>query len=160
LGISRTIIPAGPGHFSAFGMLTGPLRGEAVRTVVGPLSGTSLAAAFAPAERSARAELAQSADGAVIARYAELRYRGQEHTLEVPAREAVLGGAGRESQARRDAFERRCLQTSSFRLDAPLEIVSVRVTATAPVSGEMRWGETGPADGHAAPAHRTAFRLV
>ena len=160
LGISRTIIPAGPGHFSAFGMLAGPLRGEAVRTVVGPLSGTSLAAAFVPAERSARAELAQSADGAVIARYAELRYRGQEHTLEVPVPEAVLGEIGREPEALRDAFERRCIQTYSFRLDAPLEIVSVRVTVTAPVSGEMRWGETGHADGRAAPAHRTAVRLV
>ncbi len=35
LGISRTVIPPGPGHFSAFGMLASPLRGEAVRTVVG-----------------------------------------------------------------------------------------------------------------------------
>ena len=35
LGISRTVIPPGPGHFSAFGMLVSPVRGEAIRTVVG-----------------------------------------------------------------------------------------------------------------------------
>ena len=160
LGITRTIIPAGPGHFSAFGMLAGPLRGEAVRTVVGPLSGISLAAAFAPAERSARAELAPQADAAVIARYAELRYRGQEHALEVPVPEDALGEAGGEPQALRDAFERRCLETYSFRLDAPLEIVSVRVAATAPLAAEMRWGETASADELPAPGHRAASRLV
>src|SRR5262249_58720220 len=36
LGISRTVIPPGPGHFSAFGMLASPLRGQAVPTVLRP----------------------------------------------------------------------------------------------------------------------------
>ena len=167
LGITRTIIPAGPGHFSAFGMLAGPLRGEAVRTVVGPLHAIDLAAAFAPAERSALAELGPQHEGATLLRYAELRYRGQEHTLEVPVPAGSLApsggppgaaadrGADRRAgpvpargatpgapqQNLRDAFERRCLEVYSFRLDAPLEIVSVRVTATAPVTGEVYWGQ-------------------
>jgi N-methylhydantoinase A len=149
LGITRTIIPAGPGHFSAFGMLAGPLRGEAVRTVVGPLHATDLAAAFAPAERSALAELGPQHEGATLLRYAELRYRGQEHTLEVPVPAGSLAPSGGppgaaptgEPAVLRDAFERRCLEVYSFRLDAPLEIVSVRVTATAPVTGEVHWGQ-------------------
>jgi N-methylhydantoinase A len=161
LGITQTIIPAGPGHFSAFGMLAGPLRGEAVRTVVGPLATTSLVSAFAPAERSALGELGPHASGAAIARYAELRYRGQEHTLEVPVPGSTLAGerSGGEGEPRtlREAFERRCLEVYSFRLGAPLEVVSVRVTATAPVSTQTRWDETG-AGGPVAP--RASSRLV
>jgi N-methylhydantoinase A len=133
LGITRTIIPPGPGHFSAFGMLTTPLRGEAVRTVVGPLDGTDLGKAFAPVERAALAELGERSQTAAVARYAELRYQGQEHTLEVPvARPAAPDGLHR-------AFERRCLEAYSFRLDVPLEIVSLRVTATAPADSPLPW---------------------
>src|SRR5262249_58417965 len=84
LGIAQTIIRPGPGQFSAFGMLAGELRGEAVRTVVGPLGRADLAGGFAPAERAALAELGPCAQGAAVARYAEFRYQGQEHTLEVP----------------------------------------------------------------------------
>src|SRR5262249_12465895 len=80
-GISRTVIPPGARPFSAFR----PLRGEAVQTVVGPLERIDLAAAFAPVERAALAELGERRyPGQIeIARYAELRYAGQEHTLEV-----------------------------------------------------------------------------
>jgi N-methylhydantoinase A len=145
LGISRTIIPPGPGHFSAFGMLAGELRGEAVRTVVGPLAGTDLAAAFTPAERAAAAELG-GVRPAVIARYAELRYQGQEHTLEVPVADPA---ATAEIAA---AFERRCLEAYSFRLDAPLEVVSARVTATAPMSQVPAWGDDDPGQGPPEPS--------
>jgi N-methylhydantoinase A len=141
LGIMRTIIPAGPGHFSAFGMLAGPLRGEAVCTVVGALGAIDLRGAFRRAEEAARAELGAHARAAQIARYAELRYRGQEHTLEIPVPDGVLGEARGEPQMLRDAFERRCLEAYSFCLDVPLEIVSVRVTATATAGEQMRWAE-------------------
>ena len=45
LGISRTVIPPAPGHFSAFGMLLGGLRADAVRTHLGALHAATLAAA-------------------------------------------------------------------------------------------------------------------
>ncbi|HEX3492745.1 MAG TPA: hydantoinase/oxoprolinase family protein [Streptosporangiaceae bacterium] len=151
LGIRRTVIPAGPGHFSAFGMLTGPLRGEAVRTVIGPLDAIDLAAAFAPAEQAARAELGPPGQGATLLRYAELRYRGQEHTLEIPVSSFDLTPL-------QDAFAQRCLEAYSFRLDSPLEIVSVRVSATAPVAGEVHWGHGGPA--RPAPGGQKGSRLV
>jgi N-methylhydantoinase A len=136
LGISRTVIPPGPGHFSAFGMLASPLRGESIRTVVGPLDTTDLKAAFAPVEEAALAELGERRDGqhgkTEIDRYAELRYAGQEHTLEVPVPDpAALADI-------RGAFERRCLENYSFRLDAPLEVVSVRVSATQ-TTAEISW---------------------
>ncbi len=151
LGISRTVIPPGPGHFSAFGMLASPLRGEAVRTVVGPLDTTDLLAAFAAVEDAALAELGERRDAATaeIARYAELRYAGQEHTLEVPVPDpSALGEI-------RAAFERRCMDSYSFRLDAPLEVVALRVSATEPAA-ELSW--TDQADQGPRPPARA--RLV
>jgi N-methylhydantoinase A len=141
LGISRTIIPPGPGHFSAFGMLAGEPRGEAVHTVVGPVPGTDLARGFAPAEDAALANLGPYAQGAAMARYAELRYRGQEHTLEVPVSDP------RATEELRRVFERRCLEAYSFRLDAPLEVVALRVTATAALSPVISWNDDGQGDG-------------
>jgi len=75
-----------------------------------------------------------------MARYAELRYRGQEHTIEVPVSDP---GA---TEDLRHAFERRCLEAYSFRLDAPLEVVALRVTATAPVGPAISWNDDGPGD--------------
>ena len=151
LGIVRTIIPQGPGHFSAFGMLAGPLRADAVQTVVGPLDETDLDTAFARAQDAATAELgAQAAGQPGLTRYAELRYQGQEHTLEVtiPAETDLASTAGRAEL--RSAFDRRCLEAYAFRLDAPLEVVAVRVSAVAPMPA-VQWsgyeaGAAGPAD--------------
>jgi len=75
-----------------------------------------------------------------MARYAELRYQGQEHTLEVP-----VSDPGATEELRR-AFERRCLEAYSFRLDAPLEVVALRVTATAPLSPAISWTDDGRSD--------------
>jgi len=148
LGIARTIIPPGPGHFSAFGMLAGPLRADAVRTVVGPLGETGLAAALAQAEQAALGELAAApgtgtgagtgAAAAGITRYAELRYQGQEHTLEVKLPDGSdLADAEWLAQLR-NVFDRRCLEAYAFRLDVPLEVVSVRVSTVAPMP-EVPW---------------------
>jgi N-methylhydantoinase A len=132
LGIARTIIPPGPGHFSAFGMLAGPLRADAVRTVVGRLGEADLAAALAPARQEALDELGPAEPGAAeISRYAELRYAGQEHTLEVQLPDGSDLDPGWLARVR-DGFERRCLEAYAFRLDVPLEVVSVRVSAVAP----------------------------
>jgi N-methylhydantoinase A len=141
LGITQTIIPPGPGHFSAFGMLAGPLRADAVHTVVGPLTGTDLAAAFSAAREAALAEL--GADAADITRYAELRYQGQEHTLEVPVPDGGPGADGDWLAKLRSVFERRCVEAYAFRLDVPLEVVSVRVSAVAPAPGVHWPGDTG-----------------
>jgi N-methylhydantoinase A len=135
LGITRTVVPPGPGHFSAFGMLASPLRGEAVRTLLGPLDRTDLARAFADTERAAIAELGDADEALVeIARYVELRYAGQEHTLEVPVPDPA---ALSEISA---AFEQRCLENYSFRLDAPLEVVALRVSANLPAE-EISWAD-------------------
>ena len=133
LGITRTIIPPGPGHFSAFGMLAGPLRADAVRTVVGRVGEADLAAALARAQRAALEELSPAGSSAVAetSRYAELRYAGQEHTLEIELPDGSDLDPGWLATVR-DRFERRCLEAYAFRLDVPLEVVSVRVSAVAP----------------------------
>jgi N-methylhydantoinase A len=152
LGIGRTVIPPSPSHFSAFGMLASPLRGEAVRTVLGPLDKTDLAEAFAGVEEAALAELGERRRGQadiVVTRYAELRYSGQEHTLEVP-----VPGPSALTEIRA-AFERRCLEAYSFRLDAPLEVVSLRVSAVEQAAA-ISWTDQG--DPGSRPSART--RLV
>ena len=157
LGIRRTIIPPAPGHFSAFGMLAGELRADAVRTAVGPLAGADVPAWFAPVESAARRELGPYARGASIRRYAELRYQGQEHALEVPL--AGPGGQDRGSAELRAAFEQRSLEAYSFRLDAPLEVVSLRVSATAPGDAAIGWqGQDDGEDGGGRPSG--SWRLV
>jgi N-methylhydantoinase A len=157
LGIARTIIPPGPGHFSAFGMLAGPLRADAVQTVVGPLDDTDLDAAFARAQDAATGEL--GAHGAELTRYAELRYQGQEHTLEVaiPAGTDLSGAAGRAEL--RSAFDRRCLEAYAFRLDVPLEVVAVRVSAVAPMPA-VQWSGGDEARGAGAADPASSSRLV
>ena len=139
LNVARTIIPPGPGHFSAFGMLVGQRRADAVRTIVGPLAGTDLTAAYAQAEQEARAELA--APGAEITCYAELRYRGQEHTLEimVPQPGVTPGGLASWQQEVRASFGRRCREAYAFSLDVPLEVIAIRVSASAPVGHPVSW---------------------
>jgi N-methylhydantoinase A len=137
LGIRQTIIPPAPGHFSAFGMLAGELRADAVRTAVGPLEAADLAALLAPLEAAALGELDEHAEGALVRRYAELRYAGQEHTLEVPLADAADRDLGlRELRA---AFDRRSVEAYAFRLDAPLEVVALRVSATEYGNRGMSW---------------------
>lgn len=141
LNITRTIIPPGPGHFSAFGMLVGQRRADAVRTVVGPLASTVLTGAYAQAERDALAELVAPGAAARITRYAELRYRGQEHTLEimVPEPGVTAAASARWLQEVRASFDQRCQETYAFSLDAPLEVIAIRVSASAPSSQPSSW---------------------
>ena len=148
LGIARTIIPPAPGHFSAFGMLSTELRADAVRTVVCPLAEADLAALCAPAEQAALSQLGPRAGGAQVRRYAELRYHGQEHALEVPLADAAIGGPGRGEL--RAAFDRQSVEAYAFRLDAPLELVSLRVSATAPGQQALRWRADGQHSGDGA----------
>jgi N-methylhydantoinase A len=136
LGIQRTIIPPGPGHFSAFGMLAGGLRADAARTVVGPLQDLPLAPVLRSLAQQATAELGSAADVG-LSRYLGLRYRGQEHTIEVPVPDWHPEAHLAEIAA---AFERLSLEAYSFRLDAPLEVVSARVAATAPLE-PVRWSD-------------------
>ena len=88
--IPRVIIPRYPGNFSALGMLLAPWRQDFVRTFVGDLAHIDEAAAQAAFDelRSAgndRIALEGFGDGDTDMQFAaDLRYRGQEHTIPVP----------------------------------------------------------------------------
>lgn len=144
LGIVRTLIPPAPGHFSAVGMLHGRLRADAVRTRVGPLAPEILAPLLAELEDEAVEELLGSAGHREVHRSAQLRYAGQEHTLEVPLPD---GDVDADLIARlRATFDRASEEAYAFSLDQPVQLVAAHVAVSAPASPfEWRTEEAVPA---------------
>ena len=142
LGIARTLIPPAPGHFSAVGMLLGRLRADAVRTRVGPLAPETLAPLLAELEREAAEELGIPGTPE-IHRSTQLRYAGQEHTLEVPLPDGEVNAdlVGRL----RSAFDRASEEAYAFSLDQPVQLVAARVSVSAPATPfEWRVEESAP----------------
>ena len=138
--IPRVIIPRYPGNFSALGMLLAPWRQDFVQTFVGDLARIDAAAAEAAfdalraAGRDRIAEEGLSEDAADFQFAADLRYRGQEHTIPVPlAGPDDLGGGG--SDALRATFDR--LHDRRYGHAAPdesIQIVNLRLILRAAVS--------------------------
>ncbi|HTX62163.1 MAG TPA: hydantoinase/oxoprolinase family protein [Acidimicrobiales bacterium] len=146
LGVSRVLVPPGPGHFSAFGMLAGGMAAQAVHTHVAPLDDADLAHLFAPVDAGAQAELGE--EPARVSRWVELRYRGQEHSLEVPVPEADDLGDPAVRRALEEEFGRRSEREYALRLDAPLEVVALRVEAASD-RPEATWRAATSGDGPA-----------
>jgi N-methylhydantoinase A len=142
LGIRRTIVPPAPGHFSALGMLVGGLRADAVRTHVGRLDPVALTPLFELLEREAMADLEEDAGERTVERFAQLRYVGQEHTLDVPLRSGTIDAPLLED-LRRD-FDAASEDIYAFSLPGPVEIVEARVSVSAP-GGGVEWGSLAPA---------------
>jgi N-methylhydantoinase A len=138
LGVRRVVIPPFPGTFSAWGMLLTEPRVDRVRTRVLPLERTppaELERLFAETEAEAIAALtAQGFAAASIPpprRGLDMRYHGQEHTVEVP----VSGCDTLERDALTAAFHEQHRRRYTFALEGtPVQIVNVRVTATAPIA--------------------------
>jgi N-methylhydantoinase A len=149
LGIATIIVPPGPGHFSAFGMLEGHTTAQAVQTFIGHLAEVDLEGLFLRVQADAQREL--GIEGAFASYYLELRYQGQEHTLEVP-----VARSGDLRAQLHEAFNERSLREYAFTLDAPLEIVSCRVELTVPAT-PIPWT---PDDGDQGPVRERTERLV
>jgi N-methylhydantoinase A len=135
--IPRVIIPRYPGNFSALGMLLAPWRQDFVRTFVGDLAHIDEAAAQAAFDELRTAGNDRIASegfrgGDTDMQFAaDLRYRGQEHTIPVP-----LGGvedlSGGGSDALRQTFDR--LHDRRYGHAAPdesIQIVNLRLTLRA-----------------------------
>ena len=134
--IPRVVIPKLPGNFSALGMLMASWRQDFVRTLVGrlgTLDGRLVAAAFA--ELSLDGERQVARDGvepsrAVFRFFADLRYVGQEHALQIP----VCGAANLAGQAHavRKLFDvEHDKRYGQAAIEEALEIVNVRLVVTA-----------------------------
>jgi N-methylhydantoinase A len=138
LGVKRVIVPPFPGTFSAWGMLLTEPRVDRIRTRVLRLESTppdALEKMFATVEAEAIAALVSQgfAAGSLPAprRALDMRYHGQEHTVQVPIADATA----LEQEALTAAFHERHRRQYTFALDdTPVEIVNFRVTATAPIA--------------------------
>jgi len=112
LGIRTVLLPEYAGVLSALGMLLAePVRDRSR----GVLGNADYDAVFAALEAGLPA-------GAIIERTADLRYRGQSYELTVPWKNAV--------QRFEAAHERRY----GYRLDTPVEVVTLRVRARSRIS--------------------------
>ena len=131
LHIPRVIVPPQPGNFSALGMLLAAARIDETRTFVKPLDDEQcarMAADFVEIEAAIAHSMRDEAQGASIRflRSAELRYRGQKHSLKLEIGERPradsLAAAFHELYAQRYGHADEA---------APVEFVALRSTGFA-----------------------------
>ncbi|MES2534319.1 MAG: hydantoinase/oxoprolinase family protein [Pseudomonadota bacterium] len=141
INIPTLIIPKMPGNFSALGMLLAPWRHDFVRTMVGVLGKLDpewLKDAFEELAAGARRQLTKDdldQDKAVFEYGADLRYRGQEHSISVPlAQPSALSGADADVRARFDALHD--LRYGHAAAGEVIEVVNLRLTVTVARGGE------------------------
>lgn len=133
----RVIIPPAPAHFSAWGMLVSDLRHDLVQTKLlrtAQMDLTDFNAAWSELEEKMRAIFTEEgieAKNIIFARSADMRYLGQEHTVNVP----IATGELREEQRSQieDRFHELHEQLYTFRQASPVEIVNLHLTGFGPV---------------------------
>jgi N-methylhydantoinase A len=139
IGMGQVIIPKGPGHFCAFGMLHSDLRYDFVRTWFNKLadvSFTELKGVYKDLVTQGKQALAASrikATQVSVAYAADMRYVGQEHPVTVDLTDLAIQKGDRHAiKALFDAVHQRRYGTCAPKEAA--EIVSLRAT----VSGVMK----------------------
>jgi N-methylhydantoinase A/oxoprolinase/acetone carboxylase beta subunit len=136
LGIPEVLVPAAPGICSAMGLMTTDLKYDTVRTVFARsdrLDPDALAADFTDMTEGLAAQLRQDgvAPGAAsFARAADLRYFGQGYELRV---DVPAGGLSADLLADmvRAFHARHAAEYGHAFADKPVEVVNIRLTATA-----------------------------
>lgn len=126
LGIRRVLVPFLPGAFSAYGILVSDVRLDFGRTRVVPLAEavSAIEETLGEFAASARASFAEQGFGSapLLAPSVDLRYVGQSYEVNVP----LGGGLAAE-------FHRRHRSAYGYAApDEPVELVTVRLTATVP----------------------------
>jgi N-methylhydantoinase A len=161
ISIPQVIIPKLPGNFSALGMLMAEWRQDFVRTLIGELDrlqAAQVAQAFVDLRDAGAAALKRDGlSGGTFNFAADLRYRGQEHTIAVPVTGPDdLVGATATTRQRFDAqHDRRYGHAAP---DQSIEIVNLRLVVTlARVDDAIsRWLSTPWEAERTAPAERRA----
>lgn len=133
LHVKKVIVPMEPAVFSALGMLVTDLRRDYLRTritrtdMVGP---AEVEAIYRKMEEQAERDLTVdhvAREDMDFQRYADMRYKGQEHTVKV---ELPRGEITAEMLPEIDErFHRLHEQTYTFRLDTPVELINFHLTA-------------------------------
>jgi N-methylhydantoinase A len=130
LDIREVIVPGSPGTFSAWGMLHTDVRHDLTKTFYRPLAGLDAAepeAIYRQLEQQgAQALLAESvaAHALYFARSADMRYVGQEYSVNVPAATELSMQAVEKTF--HEAHQTRYGHSTP---DAPVEFVNLRVAA-------------------------------
>ncbi len=134
--IPRVVIPKLPGNFSALGMLMASWRQDFVRTLVGrigALDHSVVAEVLGELERIGAAQASRDGVDATVADfrfYADLRYVGQEHALQI----SIDGPAALTSdldELRRRFHAEHDKRYGQAAIEESLEIVNVRLVVTA-----------------------------
>lgn len=134
LQIGRVIVPFAPGHFSAWGMLNTDLRYDMIQTAVrriDQVEASEYSAIFRGMETEAEAALEREGiarEQMILVRGADMRYVGQEHTVQVTVPSGLLADEDRDGILQR--FHSTHEQRYTFRLDSvPVEVVNFTLTA-------------------------------
>ena len=131
LGMRTILCPRASGVLSALGLAAAERRATEQRTVLlagEALTDAALERAAADAGEAARATLGGGAGDARVQLAFDARYRGQAHELTVRDLPADAGVA-----ALRSAFEDLHEERYGYRdEDAPIEVVTIRATASEP----------------------------
>jgi N-methylhydantoinase A len=134
LGIRTVIIPNHPGHFCAYGMLHADLKYDVVQTMAVRLEQMDMADAeqhFRVLEECGRASLKEinvDLRATTTARFADMRYRGQEHTLKIRLPD---GMSATNQSDMRAAFESEYTKRYGHSSkNVPIDLVNLRVVVT------------------------------
>lgn len=155
LGVNEVVVPRSPAVFSAYGMLQTDIVQDHVRTDIELLEDVTLAAImdrFDAMESEADRELASAGfdpERRRFDRYIEIRYFGQEHTLEVACE------PGDDRAEIRERFARRHERRYGHTMDDPIQLVHYHLKATGEVDTPpaTRWESVGSP----VPDHREAY---
>jgi len=124
LGVGRVVVPRASGVLSALGLLTADERHDAIRTYRTTLEAVETDAVRAVLEDLEATVLEETADpGAAVDFEADCRYAGQSHELGV----GIGAFDPDDLEARFHAAHERA---HGYRLDAAIELVTLRATAT------------------------------
>ena len=136
LGAERVLVPPLPGYISAIGLLATDLRNEVAETVLRPgrreVAPGEMRRTAARLARSAARGLGRGARSEAISLALDCRYRGQGFELTVPLAAPTLEAM---AEARRAFHGRHDAVFGHAAPDEPVEIVALRVTATATGEG-------------------------
>jgi N-methylhydantoinase A len=147
LEIGEVIIPWSPGTFSAWGMLQTDMRQDVVRSFYRSLAGLDareVSESFGELQAEGAGLLAEQGIGAddhYFARSADMRYVGQEYSVDVPIGAEV--DPGEIDAAFHDAHRVRYGHSTP---GAPVEFVNLRLAAFGRIAGEAAPFRTPAAD--------------
>ena len=138
LQMRRVLVPLAPGVFSAAGLLLSAVEHEFVQTL--PARGERaspqlLHSAYRELEAEAERALVGegvSRDGIVLSRFADVRYAGQAYELTLP----VAAGAPDLGRIAADFNTEHHRTYGHASLDAPIDVVNVKLTARAAGNGD------------------------